>query len=330
MKRRQLVLGAAALCAQIGCSRTIDAGTTRMLTASDVHPAQYPTVLAVRWIGEQLELHTQGRLALRQYHSGQLGRESDAIDMVRLGVLDLTRVYAGALNNAFPLTSALCLPFAFDSIAHLRHVLDGPVGTEVFADFERRDLIGLAIYDSGARCFYNARRPVQQPQDLHGMKLRVPASDMFLDLLRGFGANPTPLAYGAVYSALETRLIDGAENNLLSFHASRHFEAARYWSQSEHSHAPDLLVISRQSFQSLDSEDQVLLRRLAGESVAVMRKLRDEGESAARAAITEAGVEQVEVDIAAFRKAAAPVLERYRRDPHIDRIYRVIREQATG
>lgn len=328
MKRRQLVLGAAALCTQLGCRRATDDRSTLTLTASDVHPAQYPTVLAVRWIGEQLELQTQGRLALRQYHSGQLGRESDAIDMVRLGVLDLTRVYAGALNNAFPLTSALCLPFAFDSIAHLRRVLDGAIGTEVLAEFEQRDLIGLAIYDSGARCFYNARRPVRRPEDLHGMKLRIPASDMFLNLLRGFGANPTPLAYGAVYSALETRLIDGAENNLRSFHASRHFEAARYWSQSEHSHAPDMLVISRKRYLALDAEDQVLLRRLAAESVAVMRLLWDEGETSARSAIEAAGVEQVEVDTPAFRAAAAPVVESYRRNPDIDRLYRSIREQA--
>ncbi len=330
MRRRDLMLGMAALSTQLGCQRSLETDAALALTASDVHPAQYPTVLAVRWIGEQLQLKTQGRIILRQYHSGQLGRESDAIDMVRLGVLDLTRVYSGALNNTFPLTAALCLPFAFDSVAHLRGVLDGPVGAEVLADFERRDLIGLAIYDSGARCFYNARRPVRQPQDLHGMKLRVPASDMFLNLLRGFGANPTPLAYGAVYSALETRLIDGAENNLRSFHASRHFEAARYWSQSEHSYAPDMLVISKRRLLALEPDDQQLLRQLAKESVAVMRRLWDEGEAQARAAITAAGVEQVGVDVAAFRAAAQPVVTSYRQDSDIDRLYRSIREQSPS
>jgi TRAP-type C4-dicarboxylate transport system substrate-binding protein len=233
--RRRFLAGLGAACAGLAFARPGVAAEGRLLTATDVHVKGYPTVAAVEWLGETLERETEGRVRLRQYHSGQLGRESEAIDMARFGAIDLTRVYTGGLNNPFPLTQALCLPYVFDSVAHLRRAIDGEVGAAVLAGFARRDLVGLAVYDCGARCFYNTRRALNTPADLHGLKLRVPPSDIFIRLLRELGANPTPLAYGEVFSALETRLIDGAENNIRSFHSSRHFEAAGFWSQSEHS-----------------------------------------------------------------------------------------------
>ena len=302
--------------------------TDGMLTATDVHVDGYPTVEAVKWIGQTLERESGGRIRIRLYHSGQLGREAEAIDMARFGAIDITRVYSGALNNAFPLTQALCLPYVFDSVAHLRRALDGEVGAAVLGSFEARDLVGLAIYDSGARCFYNTQRPLHSPEDLNGLKFRVPGSDIFIQLLRLFGANPTPLSYGAVFSALETRLIDGAENNMRSFHSSRQFEAARFWSQSEHSYAPDLLLMSRRSFDALSRADRALVTDVSRESIKVMRGLWDASEAAARKAVIEAGVAINEVDVDAFRSAAKPLLDDYLNRERIAPLYRAIRDLA--
>ena len=299
-----------------------------VLTATDVHVKDYPTVKAVEWLGQQLASETGGRLSIRQYPAGQLGRESEAIDMARFGAIDLTRVYTGALNNAFPLTRALCLPYVFDSTAHQRRAIDGAVGAEVLRGFERRGLIGLAIYDSGARCFYNTRRALRVPADLHGLKLRVPPSDIFMRLIRDLGANPTPLAYGEVFSALQTHLIDGAENNIKSFHSSRQFEAARYWSQTQHSYAPDVLVMSKTRFDALAPADRERLRRLGAGSVAVMRELWDRTANESREALLAAGVQMNEVDLPAFRRAAEPVLREYRADAAIEALYRGIRALA--
>jgi tripartite ATP-independent transporter DctP family solute receptor len=328
--RRSLLVGAlsgiaAGMATKLGAS----AGE-RVLTATDVHVKDYPTVTAVRWMGERLAEETNGRLRLRQYHSGQLGRESESIDMARFGAIDMTRVYSGALNNAFPLTQALCLPYVFDSVAHLRRTLDGRVGEAVLRGFAARGLVGLAIYDSGARCFYNTRRAIVEPSDLRGLKFRVPASDIFIRLMRLLGANPTPLAYGEVFSALETHLIDGAENNMRSFHSSRQFEAARYWSQSEHSYAPDVLLMSRKSFDALPSRDRELLVHTARQSVAVMRGLWDSSETAAREAVAASGVRLNPVNVPAFRHAAQPLLDEYVRSPAIAPLYRGIRELAGG
>lgn len=329
--RRSFIAGIGAACATLAATpgRSLAAATDgRVLTATDVHVKDYPTVAAVEWIGQQLERETDGRLRLRVYHSGQLGREAEAIDMARFGAIDITRVYSGALNNAFPLTRVLSLPYVFDSVAHLRRALDGDVGARVLAGFEARDLVGLAIYDSGARCFYNTRRPIRTPADMRGLKLRVPASDIFMRLIRLLGGNPTPLAYGEVFSALQTHLIDGAENNLRSYHSSRQFEAARYWSQTEHSYAPDVLLVSRRSLDSLRPDDRALLRDLARRSVSVMRSRWDASEASARQAVLDAGVQVNDADLAAFRATSQPLLRDYVRDPSIAALYRSVRALA--
>jgi tripartite ATP-independent transporter DctP family solute receptor len=328
-RRSFLAAGAgAAVAASWSATSSTAATDARILTATDVHVKDYPTVEAVRWIGETLERETGGRLKIRLYHAGQLGRESEAIDMARYGAIDMTRVYSGALNNAFPLTQALCLPYVFDSVEHMRRAMDEGVGEEVLRGFEKRDLVGLAIYDSGARCFYNTRRPIRTPADLHGMKIRVPASDIFIRMMRLFGANPTPLSLGEVFSGMETHMIDGAENNMRSFHSSRHFEAARYWSQSEHSYAPDVLLISRRSFDSLSAADRQLMLETARQSVSIMRQRWDESESAARKAVLDYGVRINDVDVGAFREVAAPLLAEYTRRADIAPLYRRIRDLA--
>ena len=325
--RRQFITGLGALAA-CSLAAPVSARNSAALTATDVHVKDYPTVKAVEWLGRELARETDGRLSIHQYHSGQLGRESEAIDMVRFDAIDITRVYSGGLNNAFPLTRALCLPYVFDSVAHQRRVLDGEVGSLVLDGFATRGLIGLAIYDCGARSFYNTRRPIFTPKDMHGLKLRVPLSDIFMQLIRDFGANPTPLAYGEVFSALQTHLIDGAENNIKSFHSSRQFEAAHYWSNTEHSYAPDVLVMSKRRFDALAPSDRERLRRLSAQSVGVMRKLWDESAEASLLALQAAKLHINDVDLPAFRKASEPVLSYYRRDAAIDSLYRAIRKMA--
>ncbi len=331
MKRRTFLAGSiGAACAAGATTWPLSAATgdATVLTATDVHVSNYPTVEAVRWIGQVMAQETGGRVSIRQYHSGQLGRESEAIDMARYGAIDITRVYGGALNNAFPLTIPLCLPYVFDSTAHMRHALDGGIAQAVLDGFRTRGLVGLAIYDSGARCFYNTRRPLVTPQDLHGLKIRVAASDIFIRLVRMLGANPTPMSLGDTFSGMDTHMIDGAENNMRSFHSSRHFEAAHFWSQSEHSRAPDILLISQRSLDALRPGDRDLLLDTARASVKVMRELWDASEAAAREAVLEAGVQINAVDGGAFRAAARPLVGDYLRDPAIADIHRRIRDSA--
>lgn len=318
-----------------GVAATARAGTAAdapvaaiTLTAADVHPAGYPTVVAVEWMGRELAARSAGRYGIRVYHSGQLGRENDAVDLARFGAIDIARVNFAAINNPFPLTRVAALPYVFDSVAHMRRAMDGTAGRMILRDFERRGLVGLAIYDSGVRCVYNVLRPVHEPRDLHGLKLRVPPSDVFLGLMRDLGANPTPLAFGEVYSALQTHLIDGAENNIKSYDSSRQFEVARFWSETRHSFSPEALLVSRERLGRMAAADRELLFALARESVPRMRELWDAAETESRAKVVASGVKVNEVEHAAFRAATAPRLERELADPAQRALYAAIRSAA--
>jgi tripartite ATP-independent transporter DctP family solute receptor len=327
LNRRDALIGLGALCA--GQSRMAAAlGSDGLLTAADVHIDGYPTVQAVRWMSERIAARTDGRLRIRVYHAGQLGRESDTVDLARFGALDMTRVNFAPLNNAFPSTRVFSLPYVFESVQHMRRAVDGEPGAAVLEEFQRRELIGLAIYDAGSRSFYNVRRPVHEPRDLHGLKIRVPPSDIFIAAIAALGANPTPLPFGEVYSALQTHLIEGAENNWRTFHTSRQFEVAHFWSQTDHSYSPEALLLSRRTYAALSPRDREIVMEAARESVPYMRTLWDEMEAQSRATVLAAGVQENEVDRPAFHKAAAPLHERYLSDPALRQLFDGIRALA--
>jgi tripartite ATP-independent transporter DctP family solute receptor len=321
-------LGAGIAALTTGCKPVSSASSPQLLRAADVHVDGYPTVEAVRWIGNYLSERTGGRLKTMVYHSGQLGRETVTVDLVRFNALSLARVYLATMNDSVPATRILSLPFLIDSTPHLRRTLDGELGKFLLGSFERRDLVGLAFYDSGSRSIYNTKRPIRTPDDLRGLKLRVPVSEIFVRLIHALGANATPLPYGEVFSALQTHLIDGAENNIKSFHSSRQFEAAHYWSESQHTFTPDVLLMSRTAYERLAPKDRDLVREAAAASVPYARGLWDSSENQAREAIIAGGVKVNAVDRDAMRSATAAITERYLREPQLARLYKYIRASA--
>lgn len=320
--RRSLTLaglGLAGLTAACGPRAPADGRT--VFKAADVHPSDFPTVMAVQWIGEELSRLTDGRLGVRQFPSGQLGNEDDSIGLARHGAIDMCRVAVAALNNAFPETRILALPYVFRDEAHVRAVVDGEIGTELLNVFEHRDLVGLAYYDAAPRCLYNVRHPVHDPREMRGLKIRAPQSDIFIETLRAMGANPTPLTFGAVFSSLQTHLIDGAENNWPAYQSSRQFEVARYWSETRHSFSPDALLISRASLDRLTPADRDLVRDVARRSVQVMRQGWDQRTADARAAALASGVQINEVDRDAFAASVRPVKDKHLADTRLRALY---------
>ena len=326
--RRRFLVAAASLGIAPLASGPGHAARLGPFTAADVHVDGYPTVEAVRWMSETLARETAGKLGIRVYHSGQLGRESDAVNLARFGALDIARVNVAALNNAFPLTDILALPYVFDSTDHMRRTLDGATGREILNGFGSRGLVGLAFYDSGVRCFYNHRRAIVEPADLRGLKIRVPLSDIFVGLVRALGANPTPLSYAEVFSALQTHLIDGAENNWTTFFTSRQFEVARHWSLSMHSFAPEVLLMSKRSLDALSPMHRALVLDVAAQSVPYMRERWDRREAESRAAVERAGVTVSQVSLRAFQQVVAPLMRSYMQDQTVQRLHRQIRALA--
>ena len=319
LTRRGLgILAGGSLVAACGPRET---GTSRAFAAAEVHPADHPVTQAVEWMSQELARQTDGRLSIRNYPSGQLGAEDDSIGLARFGAVDMCRVAVAALNNAFPETRLLALPYVFRSLEHMRAVVDGQIGHELLNVFAHRGLVGLAYYDAAPRCLYNVRGPVAEPGQLRGLKIRAPNSDIFLEMLRAMGANPTPLSFGAVFSSLQTHLIDGAENNWPSYQSSRQYEVAQHWSQSEHCFSPDALLMSKATFDALSSADRELVLDTAQRSVTVMRQAWDERSARARDEVVAAGVRITEVDRPAFEATVQPLLDRYLQDPVLRRLY---------
>ena len=183
---------------------------------------------------------------------------------------------------------------------------------QTIAAFEPYDLIGLAFYDAGARSFYNKDKPIKSLEDLKGLKFRVMQSDLFVDMVNALGANATPMPYGEVYSSIQTGVIDGAENNWPSFESSKHFEVAKHFTLDQHLIVPEILVMSKKSWDNLTPEDQQVIRAAAKESVAKMRELWEAREAESEAVVTSAGVEVIkDIDKTPFVEAMKPVYEKY-------------------
>jgi tripartite ATP-independent transporter DctP family solute receptor len=310
--RRRALFGlaiAAIFFLSAGCS---DAGRKRDFRSAEVHPGDYPTVAAVRYMGKRLSDQTNGRLGVRVYPSGALGTERDNVELLKIGGLEMMRVHSGALNSVVPETILPALPFVFRSTAHMRAVLDGSIGDEILEAMSAQGLIGLAFYDGGSRSFYTVKKPVETLQDMRGLKVRVPQSDLFVTMMEALKANPTPMPLGEVYTALKTGIVDAAENNWASYESSRHFEAARFYNETEHSMAPDVLVFSKKLWDKLPADDQAMIRKAAKESVPHMRMLWEDREARARSKLAAAGVKTISIkDRQAFIDAMRPVHARF-------------------
>lgn len=286
--------------------------------SADVHPEDYPTVMAVKQMSEAVKKRTNGKHSIKVFTGTQLGGEKDTIEQTKIGALDLVRINSAPMNNIVPETLVPSLPFIFRDVTHMRKVLDGPIGDEILKALEPHGYVGMAFYDAGARSFYNTKKPIRTPADMKGMKIRVQQSDLFVGMLQALGANATPMPYGEVYTALKTGLVDGAENNWPSYDTARHFEVAKYYTVNEHSMVPEILMFSKKIFDTLPADEQKIFKQSAKESVPYMRKLWDAKELESRKKVEAAGVQVVDkVDKKPFMDAMKPVYDKLVTDPKL-------------
>ena len=288
------------------------------LRSSDTHPEGYPTVEAVKHMGALLEENTGGRICIEVFHSAQLGEEKDTIEQTQFGVIDLNRVSLGPFNNIVKETQVPSLPYIFRSTDHMHKVLDGDVGGDILAAFSAHDLIGLTYYDAGSRSFYNSQKPITSLDDLAGMKFRVMQSDLFVDMVSALGANATPMPYGEVYSSIQTGVIDGAENNWPSYESSGHFEVAGYYTLDQHLMVPEVLVMSKSSWDKLSAEEQAAVMQAAKDSTTLNRELWAAREKVSEEKVRAAGNEIItDIDKTPFIEAMVPVYDKYVTDPDL-------------
>ena len=294
--------------------------------SADTHnPDDYPTVAAVKYMSELLDKKSAGKYKIKVFNKGALGTEKETIDQVKIGALDLTRVNIGPMNGICPLTQVPTMPFLFHSVDHMRKSLDGPAGEEILKSCESQGFIGLAFYDSGARSIY-AKKPIKTVADTKGLKIRVQQSDLWVALVSAMGANATPMPFGEVYTGLKTGLIDAAENNIPSFETARHFESVKFYSKTEHSMAPEMLLMSKVIWDKLPKADQDMIHAAAKESVPFQRKKWDEQETKSLALVTAGGAQISEVDKSSFQAVMGPVYDKFMTTPDLKRLVKTIQD----
>jgi tripartite ATP-independent transporter DctP family solute receptor len=290
----------------------------REFRAADIQDESYPTVQALRFMDQLVSERTGGRHRIRVFHSRQLGEESQTIEQTRVGAIDMNRINVGAIGNYARALNVLALPFLFRSIDHLYKVIDGPIGDDILAAIEPDGFIGLTFYDSGARSIYTSTRPVRSLADLRGLRLRVQQSDLMDKMVKALGAEPIGIAYGQVLTALSTRLIDGAENNWPSYVTTDHYRVARYYTVTEHTMGPEVLVMSRRAWADLSAEDRAIFRAAAKESSMYMRTQWQSWEERSRRQAADAGVTIIsDIDRNPFEAATKFLIDESRADPKL-------------
>jgi tripartite ATP-independent transporter DctP family solute receptor len=319
MKRRDFMKFSAGLGAGLAASLTplslAHAQTKAVFKASDVQPPGYPTVVATENIGKKLEAATNGRLSVQMYPSMQLGGEKETLEQTQIGAVQLLRVSAGTVGPIVDDINVVNMPFLFRNTAHAEKIMDGPIGQELLDKITANanaGLVALCWMDSGARSLYNTKRPIKTVEDIKGLKFRVIGNPIFIDMMNALGGNGVAMGYDQVFSALQTGVIDGAENNPPSYVFSNHYTAAKYLSLTEHLIVPEVLVFSKKTWTALSPDDQALIKKFAREAQFEERELWNKYEQQAMDKARAAGCQIVEIaDKKPFQNAVKPVWDKY-------------------
>lgn len=299
----------------------------REFRAADTQNEDYPTVQALGYMGSLVSERSGGRHEIKVFHSRQLGEEKETLDQTRVGAIDLNRTNVALIGTMVPSMNVLAMPFLFRSIEHLQKVLDGPIGSELLNSFEPYGFVGLAYYDSGARSIYDSVGPIRSIDDLKGLRLRVQQSQQMAAMIRALGAEPVELPYGQVLTGLSTGLIDGAENNWPSFVTTDHYKFAGFYTLTEHTMSPEVLVMSQKAWSSLTPEDQKIFREAALRSSSFMREKWRDLEERSRKQAEDAGVKiTTDIDRKPFEAAMTDIYARAQRDPAMAALIERIRK----
>ncbi|WP_137895607.1 TRAP transporter substrate-binding protein [Ramlibacter sp. 2FC] len=306
-------IAAAALIAGLG---TASAWAQQSMRLAHGLAENHPVHLAMVRFAELAKQKSNGEIDIKIFANGTLGGERETLEQVQNGVLEMTKASASPLETFAPEYKVFNLPFVFRNKDHFFKVLDGQVGDTILNASKNRGFIGLTFYDSGARSFY-AKKPINTPDDLKGLKIRVQQSPTTIKMIQALGAAPTPMAWGEVYSALQSGVVDGAENNITALTTGRHGEVSKFYSVTEHQMVPDVLVISSAKWDSLKKPLQDALRQAARESATYQRKLWADAEKTEAAAAEKLGVKISTPNKQAFVDKVKPMLDEERKNARV-------------
>jgi tripartite ATP-independent transporter DctP family solute receptor len=281
----------------------------------------HPVHSAMVYMAERCSEISGGELSIDIYPSGQLGSEQQCVELLQIGSLAITKVSAAVMESFTEDFKVLGLPYVFRSKEHAFKVLDGEIGDEILLSTEPYWLRGLCFYDAGSRSFYTIDTPINHPDDLQGLKIRVMKSITAMEMVKAQGGSPTPISWGELYTALQSGVVDGAENNPPSFYTSHHYEVCKYYSLNEHTMVPDVLIVSQKVWKKLSEQEKKWLQQAAQESVPIERKLWAESEKLSLEIVEKEGVNIIYPEKEPFAAKVEELLESYREN---ERLYDLI------
>ena len=285
----------------------------------------HPVHIAMVEMAKRLKEKSNATVLLEIYPNQQLGSERECLELLQIGSLGMTKVSTGVLENFVPKLKVLGLPFLFRDNEHRYKVLGGEIGEELLNASISKRLKGLTFFDAGSRSFYS-KSPMDKPEDLNGLKLRVMESTTAMNMVTSLGGSPTPIAWGELYTALQQGIVDGAENNLPSFYLSRHYEVCKYLMLDEHSALPDELLISTLVWNKLSTQEQKWVKDAAMESSEFQKQIWQEAELEALNEVQKAGVIVTTPDKNSFRELVKPMYKEFSKDQEIDELIQSIQE----
>jgi tripartite ATP-independent transporter DctP family solute receptor len=322
--RRNFVACAVTAVAIVASSVSFSAAAQTVLKAADVHPTGYPNVVAIENLGKKLEAATNGKFKLQMFPSGVLGGEKEMIEQTQVGAINMLRTSLGPLGTVVPDVNVFNMPFVFRNEAHMRAVIDGPIGQEILDKISASPakMVALGWMDGGSRSLYT-KKPVRTPADLKGQKVRMMGNPLFVDTMNAMGGNGIAMGYGEVFSALQTGVLDGAENNPPSMFTSNHYNAgAKYYAQTNHLIIPEIFVMSKVTWDKLSADEKALIKKFSKEAQLEQRALWDKSVAEYSVKLKAAGVEFITVDQKPFYDATASVRAKYGA-PYADLIKRI-------
>lgn len=302
-------------CAQAGPKTSTDATTENPMILTLAHglSESHTVHIAMTEFAQKVEERTDGRIKVNIFPNGQLGSENENMEQLMAGVISMTKVSAPGLATYNESYHGFGLPYIFDDTNDFYHVMDSPQMQDFFLSSEDDGFVALTYYTSGARSFYTKDKPIRTPEDLRGLKIRVQDMKSQTDMMKALGGIPVAMAYGDVYTSLQTGIIDGTENNETALTTGKHGEVCKVYSNDQHAMIPDVIVMSAKVWANISPEDQEIILAAAHESTESHKIAWD-------AAIDEAVQEAQEtmdvtfvddVDKDAFREATSGMVQDY-------------------
>ncbi len=295
-----------------------------VLKAGSSTAETHPYNLGLKRFKELVEKGTAGRIEIQIFHSSALGAERELAEGMQIGSVDVVISSTGPLGGFVPQMNVVDLPFLFRDKAHAYKVLDGPIGTALLAELEKRNIIGLAFWENGFRHVTNVRREIKVPADLKGLKLRTMENRVHMAAFRQLEASPTPMAFSEVFTALQTRTLDGQENPIPVIFTSRFYEVQKFLSLTGHVYSPAPLMVSKHTWDKLTEEQKSIFRSAAIEARDYERDLITRQENEQVDKLKAAGMTVTLVDKSLFQRATLPVYAQFEKEFGKELIERIV------